>query len=134
MNEQPNPVCVVIRPDGTAAWRTDVSRAERELGNHGIGRAFLTNGSKLRVSVSDSSLLLRDVYAPNPYAMAVLANVSGMLRSEAPETRGPVVLYAWDPRNEWDSTRPFTDDEYGTVADALRVAGCTVEPERDPRM
>ncbi|MBK3539631.1 hypothetical protein JHN61_26110 [Streptomyces sp. MBT67] len=75
--------------------------------------------------MSDCALILRDQYAPNPHAAAVLAHVAGMPADAAPETRGPVILFGWDPLNEWDSTRPFTDTERAAITDALTVAGCT---------
>ncbi|PNE38107.1 hypothetical protein [Streptomyces noursei] len=44
---------------------------------HGIGRACLTDSSRLRIATSDCALVLRDGYAPHPYAAAVLAHVAG---------------------------------------------------------
>lgn len=121
------PVYVLIRPDGTAQWGQRIGPAEKELGPHGIGRGFLTDGSRLRLAMSDCALLLREEYAPNPYAAQVLAGVAGMPADTAPETRGPVILFGWDPTNEWDSTRPFTADERDTITAALTAAGCTAE-------
>ncbi|WP_041829762.1 hypothetical protein [Streptomyces noursei] len=121
----PSSVYVLIRPDGTVGWGHDIGLAEKELGPHGIGRTFLTDGSRLRIAMSDCALLLREEYAPNPYAQKVLAHVAGMPAKVAPETRGPVILFGWDPRNEWDSTRPFSSDERALIGDALGVAGCT---------
>ncbi|MFW3477443.1 hypothetical protein [Streptomyces microflavus] len=46
--------------------------------------------------MSDCALVLPEEYAPNPYAV-VLASVAGMPASMAPETRGPVILFGWDP-------------------------------------
>ncbi|MEU3221198.1 hypothetical protein [Streptomyces sp. NPDC006971] len=120
-----SPVYVLIRPDGRAEWGDRIGRAEDELGPHGIGRAFLTDGSRLRIAMSDCALLLRDEYPENPYAAATLAHVAGFRPEAAPPTRGPVILFAWDPRNEWDSTRPFTGAERATIAEALDAAGCT---------
>ncbi|MGW2089707.1 hypothetical protein [Streptomyces sp. NPDC001880] len=121
------PVYVLIRPDGTAQWGQRIGRAEEELGPHGIGRGFLTDGSRLRLAMSDCALLLREEYAPNPYAAQVLAGVAGVPADTAPETRGPVILFGWDPMNEWDSTRPFTADERDTITAALVAAGCATE-------
>ncbi len=123
----PSSVYVLIRPDGTVGWGDRIARAEKELGPHGIGRTFLTDGSRLRIATSDCALLLREEYAPNPYAQEVLAHVAGMPVAVAPETRGPVILFGYDPRNEWDSTRPFTSDERAQIAEALAVAGCTTD-------
>lgn len=119
------PVYVLVHPDGRAEWGDRIATAEKELGPHGIGRAFLTDGSRLRIAMSDCALVLREEYAPNPYAAAVLASVAGFPPEAAPETRGPVVLFGWDPNNEWDSTRPLTDTERDVIAAALAVAGCT---------
>ncbi|MFE3907207.1 hypothetical protein ACFXPY_45075 [Streptomyces sp. NPDC059153] len=120
------PVYVLVHPDGRAEWGERISVAEAELGPHGIGRAFLSDGARLRIATSDCALVLPDVYAPNPYAAAMLAHVAGFPAEAAPETRGPVILFGWDPNNEWDSTRPFTGDERGLITEALGVAGCTV--------
>ncbi|MFD6697365.1 hypothetical protein [Micromonospora aurantiaca (nom. illeg.)] len=118
-------VYVLIRPDGTVGWGERIGLAEEELGPHGIGRAFLTDGStRLRVAMSDCALVLTDEYAPNPYARQALAHVAGMPADAAPETRGPVILFGWDPRNEWDSTRPFSADERALIGEALEAAGC----------
>lgn len=116
------PVYVLIYPGGRAEWGDRIAIAEKALGPHGIGRAFLTDGSRLRVAMSDSALLLRDEYAPNPHAAFVLAHVAGMPPEDVPETRGPVILFGWDPRNEWDSTRPLTDAERSAIAKALTEA------------
>jgi hypothetical protein len=124
------PVYILIHPDGRAEWGDQIAAANAQLGPHGIGRAFLTDGSRLRIAMSDCALILPDVYAPNPYAGAVLAHVAGLSPAAGPsvgqETRGPVVLFGWDPHNEWDSTRPLTAAERGTIAEALESAGCTV--------
>lgn len=120
------PVYVLIHPDGRAEWGDQIADANKQLGPHGIGRAFLADGSRLRIAMSDCALVLTEVYAPNPYAAAVLARVAGFPAGVGPETRGPVVLFGWDPRNEWDSTRPLTAAERGSIAEALRAAGCTV--------
>jgi len=120
-----SPVYVLIRPDGRAEWGDRIGRAEEELGPHGIGRAFLQDGSRLRIAMSDCALVLPDVYPPNPRAAAVLAHVAGFPPEDAPPTRGPVILFGWDPLNEWDSTRPFTDAERARIAGALAAAGCT---------
>ncbi|MER7488736.1 hypothetical protein ABTY20_23085 [Streptomyces sp. NPDC126497] len=120
------PVYVLIHPDGRAEWGDEIAAANEQLGPHGIGRAFLTDGSRLRIAMSDCALILPDVYAPNPYAAAALARVAGVPAGAAPETRGPIVLFGWDPRNEWDSTRPLTPDERGLIGEALTAAGCTV--------
>lgn len=119
------PVYILIHPDGRAEWGDQIAVAERHLGNHGIGRAFLTDGSRLRIAMSDCALLLREEYAPNPYAATVLAQVAGFPPEQAPETRGPVTLFGWDPNNEWDSTRAFTAAEQATITEALAFAGCT---------
>lgn len=119
------PTYVLINPDGRAEWGDRIAVAEEKLGPHGIGRAFLTDGSRLRIAMSDCALVLRDEYAPNPAAAAVLAHVAGFPAARAPETRGPVVLFGWDPRNEWDSTRPLTDDERAVITEGLTAAGCT---------
>ena len=121
------PVYVLIHPDGRAEWGDQVATAYKALGPHGIGRAFLTDGSRLRIAMSDCALALPDVYAPNPYAAKALAHVAGLPAEAAPETRGPIVLFGWDPRNEWDSTRPLTAAERGTIAEALNTAGCTTD-------
>ena len=121
------PVYILSRPDGTAQWGQTISSAEKELGPHGIGRAFLTDGSRLRIAMSDCALILREEYAPNPYAAQVLAGVAGMPADTAPETRGPVILFGWDAMNEWDSTRPLTAAERDAITAALANAGCTTE-------
>ncbi|MCX4682493.1 hypothetical protein OG413_46030 [Streptomyces sp. NBC_01433] len=120
------PVYVLVHPDGRAEWGDRIARAEKQLGPHGIGRAFLSDDARLRIATSDCALVLRDEYAPNPYAAAMLAHVAGFPVQAAPETRGPVILFGFDGRNEWDSTRPFSDDEHGLITQALDVAGCTV--------
>lgn len=120
------PVYVLIHPDGRAEWGESVAVAEEVLGPHGIGRQFLTDGSRLRLAMSDCALVLREEYAANPYAAAALAHVAGFPPEQAPETRGPIVLFGWDPNNEWDSTRPLTAAERALVTEALGVAGCTV--------
>lgn len=125
------PVYVLMHPDGRAEWGDQISVAEKQLGPHGIGRAFLTDGSRLRIAMSDCALILTEEYAPNPYAATVLARVAGFPAGAAPETRGPIVLFGWDPRNEWDSTRPFTEDERERIADALDLAGCRVAASAD---
>lgn len=122
----PSSVYVLIRPDGSVGWGDRIALAEAELGPHGIGRAFLTDGSRLRIAMSDCALLLRDEYEPNPYARKVLAHVAGMPEDAAPETRGPVILFGWDPLNEWDSTRAFTSDERAMIGEAVTFAGCAV--------
>lgn len=119
------PVYVLIHPDGRAEWGDTIATAEKQLGQHGIGRAFLTEGSRLRIATSDCALALPKEYAPNPYAAAALSHVAGFPPESAPETRGPVVLFGWNPNNEWDSTRPLTDDEKALIAEALAAAGCT---------
>lgn len=119
------PVYILIHPDGCAEWGDRIAKANEALGPHGIGRAFLTDGSRLRIAMSDCALVLKDEYAPNPYARAVLAHVAGFPAEHAPETRGPVVLFGWDPRNEWDSSRQLTDGELDVITDALEAAGCT---------
>jgi hypothetical protein len=119
------PVYILVHPDGRAEWGDRIDVANKQLGPHGIGRAFLTDGSRLRIAMSDCALILREEYAPNPYAAAVLARVAGFPPEHAPETRGPVVLFGWDPRNEWDSTRPFTTAERGAITEALTAAECT---------
>jgi len=118
------PVYVLIAPDGTATWGEDISTAYKELGPHGIGRAFLTDGSRLRIAMSDCALLLTEEYAPNPYAETALAHVAGMRGRESTVARGPVILFGWDPMNEWDSTRPFTDEEREAIVEGLAAAGC----------
>ncbi|MDX2973471.1 hypothetical protein [Kribbella solani] len=118
------PVYVLIHPDGRAEWGDRIAIAEKALGPHGIGRAFLTDGSRLRLAMSDCALILREEYAPNPYAAAALAHVAGFPPEGAPETRGPVVLFGWDPNNDWDSTRPLTDAERAVITEALTAAGC----------
>jgi hypothetical protein len=121
------PVCILIHPDGRAEWGADKPTAEKALGSYGVGRAWLTDASMgLRISMSDCALLMREEFAPNPYAVAALAYVAGMDPEEAQETRGPVVLWGWDPRNEWDSSRPFTAAEREVITEALAFAGCTV--------
>lgn len=120
------PVYVLVHPDGRAEWGDRIADANKQLGPHGIGRTFLTDGSLLRVAMSDCALILPEVYPPNPYASAVLARVAGFPPEAAPETRGPIVLFGWDPRNEWDSTRAFTETERRAIEDALTASGCTV--------
>lgn len=120
------PVYVLIHPDGRAEWGSEIAAAEKQLGPHGIGRTFLIDGSRLRIAMSDCALILTEVYAPNPYAATALARVAGLLPEAAPETRGPIVLFGWDPHNDWDSTRPFTEDERDAITEALAAAECTV--------
>lgn len=120
-----SPVYVLIHPDGRAEWGLNIAAAEKALGPHGIGRAFLTDGSRLRIAMSDCALVLSEEYAPNPYAAVALAHVAGFPPEAAPETRGPVALYGYDPRNEWDNTRPLTADERAAITKALTAAGCT---------
>lgn len=120
------PVYVLVHPDGAAEWGDRIGIAEKKLGPHGVGRAFLDDRARLRIATSDCALLLRDVYEPNPYAAKVLAHVAGFPIQAAPETRGPVILFGFDGRNEWDSTRPFSDDERELITEALDVAGCSI--------
>ena len=121
-----SPVYVLVHPDGRAEWGERIATAEAAMGPHGVGRAFLDDAQRLRIATSDCALVLREVYAPNPFAAAVLAHVAGFPAEAAPETRGPVALFGFDPRNEWDSTRPFSADERTLITSALDVAGCTV--------
>ncbi|MGW2936126.1 hypothetical protein ACWDA7_30715 [Streptomyces sp. NPDC001156] len=78
---------VLIHPDGRAEWGDRIATAERAMGSHGVGRADLTPGSRLRIVTSDCALILRDEYAPNPYAAAALAHVDSVY---ATGTRSPV--------------------------------------------
>ncbi|WP_225102674.1 hypothetical protein, partial [Streptomyces sp. CoH27] len=126
------PVYVLIHPDGRAEWGDRIAVAEKALGPHGIGRAFLTDGSRLRIAMSDCALVLRDEYEPNPYAAVALAHVAGVRPEDAPETRGPVALFGYDPLNEWDNTRPLTADERALITRALTAAGCTTAPPTRP--
>jgi len=121
------PVYVLIAPNGYVEWGNNIAVAEAALGPHGIGRAFLKDGSRLRVAVSDCALVLRDEYEANPYAAAMLAHVAGLTGDQAlPETRGHVILFGWDPNNEWDSTRPLTREERDAITAGLTAAGCRV--------
>ncbi|MFD3736425.1 hypothetical protein [Streptomyces sp. NPDC058632] len=120
-----SPVYVLVHPDGRAEWGDQISTAEKALGPHGIGRAFLTDDARLRIATSDCALLLREEYPANPFASAVLAHVAGIPAQVAPETRGPVALFGYDNRNEWDNTRPLSDDERALITEALSIAGCT---------
>ncbi|MFC9068831.1 hypothetical protein [Streptomyces harbinensis] len=120
------PVYVLIRPDGRAEWGHRLMTAEEELGQHGVGRASLTDGSRLRIAMSDCALLLRDIYPPNPRAATALAHLAGISPEQAPETRGPIVLYGYDPMNEWDNSRPLSTDEQASITKALTAAGCTI--------
>ncbi|MFE0486390.1 hypothetical protein [Streptomyces tendae] len=122
-----SPVYVLVHPDGRAEWGDQISTAEKALGPHGIGRAFLTDDARLRIATSDCALLLREEYPANPFASAVLAHVAGIPAQVAPETRGPVALFGYDSRNEWDNTRPLSDDERALITKALSIAGCTVD-------
>ncbi|MFE1716142.1 hypothetical protein [Streptomyces sp. NPDC058728] len=122
-----SPVYVLVHPDGRAEWGDQISTAEKALGPHGIGRAFLTDDARLRIATSDCALLLREEYPANPFASAVLAHVAGIPAQVAPETRGPVALFGYDNRNEWDNTRPLSDDERALITKALSIAGCTVD-------
>ncbi|WP_030753217.1 hypothetical protein [Streptomyces sp. NRRL S-31] len=121
------PVYVLIHPDGRAEWGDRLMAAEHALGPHGVGRTSLTPGSRLRVAMSDCALILPEEYPPNPYATTVLALVARMTPEDAPPTRGPIVLYGYDPHNEWDNTRPLTDTERATITEALTAAGCTTQ-------
>ncbi|MFJ2819094.1 hypothetical protein [Streptomyces sp. NPDC087294] len=118
------PVYALIHPDGRAEWGHSLAHAENTMGPHGIGQAFLTDGSRLRIAMSDCALVLREEYAPNSFAAHVLAVVAGFRVEDAPETRGPVALYGWDPANEWDGTRPLTAAEHEQITNALAAAGC----------
>ncbi|MFG2919612.1 hypothetical protein ACGF0D_42940 [Kitasatospora sp. NPDC048298] len=121
-------VCIIlIHPDGRAEWGTDKPTAEKAMGPYGVGRAWLTDASLgLRVSMSDCALIMPEEFPENPYAVAVLAHVAGFDPADAQPTRGPVGLWGFDPRNEWDSSRPFTTTERAVITEALAVAGCTV--------
>lgn len=119
-------VYILIHPDGRAEWGGRLADAERQLGPHGVGKAFLDDYRRLRIATSDCALILPDEYAPNPYARAVLADLVGVNANRAPEVRGPVAVFGFDSLNEWDSTRPFTGDERNTITLALELAGCTV--------
>lgn len=120
------PVYVLIHPDGRAEWGDDIAAASKALGPHGISCAFLTPGSRLRIATSDCALIMPEEYAPNPYAAAALHRVAGLPVEQAPETRGPVILFGWDPNNEWDRTRPLDPGERAVIERALNSAGCTV--------
>lgn len=119
------PVYALIHPDGRAEWGDDIATASKALGPHGISRAFLTPGSRLRIAMSDCALIMPEEYAPNPYAAAALHRVAGLPVEQAPETRGPVILFGWDPDNEWDGTRPLDPGERAVIERALNFAGCT---------
>lgn len=127
-----NPTCILIHPDGTAEWSHNLSHAEQAMGPYGIGRTFLTGTSQaLRISMSDCALILTEEFNPNPYAVNVLATLTGTDPNKAPETRGPIALFAYDPRNDWDNTRPFTNAEQAAITAALQTAGCTTTPAKD---
>ncbi|WP_331722215.1 hypothetical protein [Kitasatospora sp. NBC_00315] len=120
------PVCILIHPDGRAEWGADKAAAEKAMGPYGVGRAWLTDASLgLRVSMSDCALIMPEEFAENPYAVAVLAHVAGGDPEQAQPTRGPVALWGFDPRNDWDSTRPLTASERAVITEGLAVAGCT---------
>lgn len=119
------PVYILIHPDGRAEWGDQIAVAEQSLGPHGIGRAFLHPGSRLRFAMSDCALILRKEYPPNPYAQTALAHVAGLPREGVQQMRGCVALFGWDPRNDWDSTRSFTAAERDLIDEALTVADCT---------
>ncbi|MEK2474387.1 hypothetical protein [Streptomyces noursei] len=79
---QPTPVSGTTggtpQPEAAGSWSHSGVRSNFELGVvHGIGRVFLTDGSRLRIATSGCALVLRDGYAPHPYAAAVLAHVAG---------------------------------------------------------
>jgi hypothetical protein len=117
---------ILIHPDGRAEWVEDKTVAEKALGNYGVGRAWLTDASLgLRIAMSDCALIMPE-FEPNPFAVKVLAHVAGLDPAGAQATRGPVVLFAFDGRNEWDSSRPFTAAEREVITEALAAAGCTV--------
>ncbi|MFI9333050.1 hypothetical protein ACIGZJ_36630 [Kitasatospora sp. NPDC052868] len=117
---------ILIHPDGRAEWVEDKTTAEEALGNYGVGRAWLTDASLgLRISMSDCALIMPE-FEPNPFAVRVLAHVAGLDPAGAQTTRGPVVLFAFDGRNEWDSSRPFTAAERAVITEGLTAAGCTV--------
>ncbi|MFJ1797191.1 hypothetical protein [Kitasatospora griseola] len=121
------PVCVLIHPDGRAVWGADKVRAEEALGSYGVGRAFLTDASLgLRISMSDCAAIMPEEFPENRFAVEVLAHVAGLDPAGAVETRGPVVLWGWDPRNEWDSSRPLTAAERAVITEGLTAAGCAV--------
>lgn len=122
----PRPVCILIHPDGRAEWRGVLAEAEEALGPHGVGKTFLTPDSRLRIAMSDCALVLPEEYPLNPYAVAVLAHVAGARPEDSAETRGPVVLFGWDPFNSWDSTRLLTDRERVVISEGLAIAGCSV--------
>ncbi|MFG2919632.1 hypothetical protein ACGF0D_43040 [Kitasatospora sp. NPDC048298] len=120
------PVYILIHPDGRAEWGDRISVAEKAMGSYGVGRGWLTDASLgLRLTMSDCAAIMPEVFPANPYAASVLAHVAGLPAGELPVTRGPVALWAYDPRNEWDSTRAFTDSERALVEVALTAAGCS---------
>ncbi|WP_033818581.1 hypothetical protein [Kitasatospora sp. MBT63] len=123
-----DPVYILIHPDGRAEWGANKATAEKAMGPYGVGRGWLTDASLgLRVSMSDCALIMPEEFAENPYAVAVLAHVAGCGPEQALQpSRGPVALWGFDPRNEWDSSRPLTEWERAVITEALAVAGCTV--------
>ncbi|MER5781256.1 hypothetical protein ABT104_05935 [Streptomyces mobaraensis] len=119
-------VYVLIHPDGRAEWGDRIAVAEKAMGPYGVGRGWLTDASLgLRLTMSDCAAIMPEEFPENPYAVTVLAHVAGLPAQIAPQTRGPVALWAYDPRNDWDSTRPFTEKERAVITEALAVAGCT---------
>ncbi|GAA1500682.1 hypothetical protein GCM10009760_62510 [Kitasatospora kazusensis] len=117
---------ILIHPDGRAEWVADKTVAEKALGNYGVGRAWLTDAALgLRISMSDCALVMPEEFPANPFAVKVLAHVAGFDPADAQPTRGPVVLWGFDGRNEWDSSRPLTERERVVITEALAVAGCT---------
>ncbi len=122
------PVYILIHPDGRAEWGDRIAVAEKAMGPSGVGRGWLTDASLgLRLTMSDCAAIMPEEFPENPYAATVLARVAGVpAQMIAPQTRGPVALWGYDPRNEWDSTRPFTETERAVITEALAVAGCSV--------
>lgn len=119
-------VYILIHPDGRAEWGDRIGTAEKQLGPDGIVQTFLDEGYRLRIAMSDCARALPEEYALNPYAVKVLAYVAGVHPERCPETRGPVILFGWDPRNERGNARPLTADERNVITEGLAEAGCTV--------
>lgn len=122
------PVYILIHTDGRAEWGDRIAVAEKAMGPYGVGRGWLTDASLgLRVTMSDCAVIMPEEFPENPYAATALAHVAGFpVQMIAALTRGPVALWGFDPRNEWDSTRPFTEKERAVITEALAVAGCTI--------
>lgn len=119
------PVYLLVQPDGTATWGHVLGRAKDAMGPYGTGSAFVPFSRSVRYMSSDVALVLKEEFAPNPYSRKLVAQLTGAPLDQLAPHAGPVAVYAWDPMNEWDSSRSFTKAELTAIELTAAAVGCT---------